>query len=60
MGGKNAFGQALGLIKEFLAQAQKVDEWIYIAPWYDNSTVTDISTSEDLNLDKKQAVDYFP
>ena len=59
-GGKSAFGRALGLLKEFLAQAQKVDRWIYMAPWYDGSNLNNIMNGDELNLDEKQAVDYFP
>ena len=59
-GKKNIFGRTLGLVKEFFTQAQKIDKWIHIAPWYDETEAEAIITPDDLNLNENSVSSYFP
>ena len=62
MGGKNAFGKALSLVKEFFIQLKKFDKWACIVPWYENVVmgVTEINDPKDIMMDPTSITSYLP
>ena len=61
-GGKNAFGRAMGSMKEFFTQLKTFDKWAFIAPWYNNTTsgISNIESTKDWSIDAKSVTSYFP
>ena len=62
VGGKDPFGRAVGLVKEFLTQLQTFDKWAHITPWYDNvpDHITDINLPSEVPSDPNAVISYFP
>ena len=61
-GGKNAFGRAVGSMKELFTQLKIFDEYTFIAPWYDNAHegIKEIEDPKDLSADPTTLISYFP
>ena len=61
-GGKNAFGRALSLVKEFFTQLKKFDKWASIVPWYENVVmgVDTIEDPKDIMMDPTAITSYLP
>ena len=61
-GGKNAYGRALGLVKEFFTQLKKFDKWVSLVPWYENVVmgIEEIEDPQDIMMDPTTITSYLP
>ena len=61
-GGKNAYGRALGLVKEFFTQLKKFDKWVSLVPWYENVVmgIEEIDDPQDIMMDPTTITSYLP